>query len=112
MPEDGDAWRQTLAFLDEDAQKQFGRGFAELADDEQAALVQAVQDDRRRLARLRRRARVEPVDPLRLHRLLLAPLGVERDRLPRAGLSAGLPEPGRGRPGEVGGSATRSRPTR
>ena len=44
MPEDGDAWRRTLACLDEDAHTRFGRGFAELAPDEQAALVQAVQD--------------------------------------------------------------------
>jgi Gluconate 2-dehydrogenase subunit 3 len=44
MPQDGDAWRRTLACLDEDADDRFGRGFAELAPDEQAALVQAVQD--------------------------------------------------------------------
>jgi hypothetical protein len=44
MAEDGDAWRQTLAFLDEDARSRFGRPFGELADDERAALVQAVQD--------------------------------------------------------------------
>jgi Gluconate 2-dehydrogenase subunit 3 len=44
MPQDGDAWRQTLACLDEDAQSRFGHGFGELAPDAQAALVQAVQD--------------------------------------------------------------------
>jgi len=44
LPEDGDAWRRTLACLDEDAQRRFGRGFGALAPDEQAALVQAVQD--------------------------------------------------------------------
>src|SRR4051794_32296332 len=44
MPEDGDAWRQTLACLDEDAHRRFGRGFGELAPDAQATLVQAVQD--------------------------------------------------------------------
>lgn len=44
MPPDRDAWRQTLAFLDEDADKTFGRGFAELDWDDQAACVQAVQD--------------------------------------------------------------------
>jgi hypothetical protein len=44
LPPDGDAWRQTLACLDEDACNRFGRGFGELAADEQATLVQAVQD--------------------------------------------------------------------
>ena len=44
MPQDADAWRQTLAALDEDARTRFGSGFADLGTTEQAALVQAVQD--------------------------------------------------------------------
>lgn len=44
LPEDGQAWRDTLAALDEDAVAAFGAGFAELATDRQAALIQAVQD--------------------------------------------------------------------
>jgi hypothetical protein len=44
MPEDAEAWRQTLAALDEDAQKRFGAAFAELGSCHQAALVQAVQE--------------------------------------------------------------------
>jgi hypothetical protein len=45
LPEDGQAWRDTLLFLDEDAQQQHhGRGFAYLIGAEQAALIQAVQD--------------------------------------------------------------------
>jgi Gluconate 2-dehydrogenase subunit 3 len=45
MPEDGQAWRDTLRFLDEDArQRDPGRGFAHLDRDAQAALLQAVQD--------------------------------------------------------------------
>jgi hypothetical protein len=44
MPEDGDAWRHTLAFLDEDARSRSGRGFAQLGPPAQATLVQAVQD--------------------------------------------------------------------
>jgi hypothetical protein len=45
MPEDGQAWRDTLGFLEEDAQNRFvGRGFAALIRDEQAVLVQLVQD--------------------------------------------------------------------
>jgi Gluconate 2-dehydrogenase subunit 3 len=45
MPEDGQAWRETLAALDSDAAAQHsGRGFAHLVTDEQALLVQQVQD--------------------------------------------------------------------
>ncbi len=45
LPEDAQAWRETLAALDRDAQKRHhGRGFAGLVSSEQAALVQAVQD--------------------------------------------------------------------
>jgi len=44
MPEDGDAWRQSLSALDEEATEQHGKGFAQLPLESQAALVQAVQD--------------------------------------------------------------------
>lgn len=44
MPEDGDAWRQSLALLDDDARSEFGRPFAELDRERQAVLVQAVHD--------------------------------------------------------------------
>jgi len=45
LPEDGAAWRASLAFLDEDARTAHsGRAFAELITDEQAAMIQAVQD--------------------------------------------------------------------
>jgi hypothetical protein len=45
LPEDGRAWHESLAFLDEDATDQFhGRPFAHLISDEQAALIQHVQD--------------------------------------------------------------------
>jgi hypothetical protein len=45
MPEDPQAWRDTLRLLDQDAQQgHHGRGFAHLISDEQAALIQAVQD--------------------------------------------------------------------
>jgi gluconate 2-dehydrogenase subunit 3-like protein len=44
MPEDGQAWRDTLANLDTDAKERFGAGFAACARREQAAIVQAVQD--------------------------------------------------------------------
>ena len=44
MPEDGQAWRNSLAYLDEDAQERFGTGFARRPAADQAALIQAVQD--------------------------------------------------------------------
>jgi len=45
MPEDSDAWRASLAALDEDARAlHHGRGYAELVSSEQAALLQGVQD--------------------------------------------------------------------
>jgi Gluconate 2-dehydrogenase subunit 3 len=44
MPEDGQAWRDSLAGLDADARDKFGRGFAECAEADQQAVIQAVQD--------------------------------------------------------------------
>jgi hypothetical protein len=44
MPEDGQAWRDSLAHLDEDATQKFGHPFAECPTSDQNALVQAVQD--------------------------------------------------------------------
>jgi Gluconate 2-dehydrogenase subunit 3 len=44
MPHDDEAWRCTLAALDDDARGTFGVCFGELDGDDQAVLVQAVQD--------------------------------------------------------------------
>jgi hypothetical protein len=44
LPEDGQAWRDTLGYLDTDARAKFGRGFAECPAAEQQAVIQAVQD--------------------------------------------------------------------
>ncbi len=44
LPEDAQAWRDSLRFLDEDATARHGREFAHLSSDEQAALIQTVQD--------------------------------------------------------------------
>jgi hypothetical protein len=44
MPEDGQAWRDTLAYLDADAAKRGGTTFADAARSDQLALIQAVQD--------------------------------------------------------------------
>ena len=44
LPEDGQAWRDTLRHLDADAQAKFARPFARCSADEQRDLIQAVQD--------------------------------------------------------------------
>lgn len=44
MPEDGQAWRASLAALDEDAQTRFGTAFARCSAEQQAELIQAVQE--------------------------------------------------------------------
>jgi hypothetical protein len=44
LPEDGQAWRDTLTALDADARDAHGSGFAECSDDTRTALIQAVQD--------------------------------------------------------------------
>lgn len=44
MPEDGRAWRDTLAALDDDARGRHGHGFVHCAGKEQDALIQAVQN--------------------------------------------------------------------
>jgi hypothetical protein len=44
MPEDGAAWRRTLAALDDDAQSRFADRFHRLSWEQQGALVQAVHD--------------------------------------------------------------------
>ena len=46
MPEDGQAWRDTLGYLDADAQARCGTSFAEAKERDQAAIIQAVQDGR------------------------------------------------------------------
>ncbi len=44
MPEDGQAWRETLAALDGDARQRYGAGYGELRTDRRARLLQDVQD--------------------------------------------------------------------
>ncbi len=44
MPEDGQAWRDSLAALNAEAEGRYGAGFAACAPADQAALVQAVRD--------------------------------------------------------------------
>jgi len=44
LPHDGQAWRETLAHLDADAEHQHGQGFAVLPVEDQMVLVQRVQD--------------------------------------------------------------------
>lgn len=44
LPEDAQAWRDTLRYLDEDAREMFSRGFAECDAATQRALIQTIQD--------------------------------------------------------------------
>jgi hypothetical protein len=44
MPEDGQAWRDSLRHLDAEAREKFSAPFAECASGDQRALIQAVQD--------------------------------------------------------------------
>jgi Gluconate 2-dehydrogenase subunit 3 len=44
MPDDGQAWRDTLAHLDSDAKERSGACFTDCDTREQAAIIQAVQD--------------------------------------------------------------------
>jgi Gluconate 2-dehydrogenase subunit 3 len=44
MPEDGQAWRDTLGYLDKDAHARCGTSFAAAPGDDQAVIIQAVQD--------------------------------------------------------------------
>jgi hypothetical protein len=44
MPEDGPAWRASLAALDADAQERFGSGFATCAPEQQATVIRAVRE--------------------------------------------------------------------
>lgn len=44
MPEDGEAFHQSLSALDDEARERLGRRFAELDVDDQGALVQEIQD--------------------------------------------------------------------
>jgi Gluconate 2-dehydrogenase subunit 3 len=44
MPEDGQAWRDTLGYLDADARDKYGRSFARASSAEQHAILQAIQD--------------------------------------------------------------------
>ena len=112
LPEDGQAWRDTLAHLDEDARARHNVGYAELSTAQQARLLQDVADLAgwwRILARVHRQRRLEPVDAIRLHRVLLTSLGMERDRLPGPGIPARLPQRRNQRPREVGGRRPRRR---
>jgi hypothetical protein len=44
MPEDGQAWRDSLSYLDEDSRAACGLPFAEAPEKDQLAIIQAVQD--------------------------------------------------------------------
>ena len=93
LPEDGQAWRDTLRYLDDDARAKTGDGFARCPAADQRAIIQAVQDlGGGQVARPERQPGLEPVDTVRVHRVLRPPAGVGRDRLPRPRLPARIQE--------------------
>ncbi len=82
MPEDGDAWRQTLARARRRRSRTPWRPIPPI--DLGTARGTGPSGARRRdLARPAGIAGVEPVDPLHQHGVLLPPVGVERDRFRR-----------------------------
>jgi hypothetical protein len=44
LPEDGAAWRRSLAAIDDDARSRFGTSFSDCTGEQQATLIQDVQD--------------------------------------------------------------------
>ncbi|MGH9298200.1 MAG: gluconate 2-dehydrogenase subunit 3 family protein [Acidimicrobiales bacterium] len=44
LPEDADAWRGSLGFLDDDSKDQFGHRFHECSKEQQVELIQGIQD--------------------------------------------------------------------
>ena len=97
MPEDGQAWRDTLPASTTTARTAAPTGSRGPAPEEQqAVLIQAVQDlGAEGVARPARRARVEPVDPVRLHRVLRPPvawneIGFPGPAYPRGYKNAGV----------------------
>ena len=104
MPEDGQAWQESLRYLDADCQAAFSCALAEATVEEQRAVIQAVQDlGCEGLAWPERRARLEPVDTVRVHGVLRSSVRVERDRVSRPRLSPRLQESRCGRPGALRG---------
>ena len=115
LPEDAQAWRDTLASSTHDARDRARRTRLRRrwSATEQAAArsrrCRTAADDGNQWHDWPADPRLEPVDPLRLHRVLLPPLGVERDRLSRPGLPPRLPQPGRRRARTLGSRPTSSR---
>ena len=104
MPEDGQAWRDSLRFLDEDSQAACSREFAQASAEDQRAVIQAVQDLGAKEWHGLNAAHVWSLWTRYACTAFYAhPVGVERDRLSRPRLPARLQEPRRGRPGAVRG---------
>ena len=93
LPEDGQAWRDTLRYLDDDARAKTGDGFARCPAADQRAIIQAVQDLGGGQWHGLNASRVWSLwTTVRVHRVLRPPAGVGRDRLPRPRLPARIQE--------------------
>ena len=107
LPEDAQAWRDTLAASSTRTHCSSSTAAGLRAPDQRRTSRPDPEAPRPRgrrqaVARLVSHPRVEPMDAVRVHRVLLPPLGLERDRLPRPGLPPRLPQPRRQRPRPVG----------
>ncbi len=112
LPEDGQAWRDTLAAPRRGRTRTPRRRLRRIEHRSAGTAPAGRGRSRGRwrvLARVHRQRRLEPVDAIRLHRVLLTSLGVERDRLPWPGIPAWLPQRRNQRPREVGGRRPRRR---
>ena len=109
LPDDPEAWRRSIAALDETARSDFGQPFAQLGAQRAARHHRSGAAVQRKMARPAGRPPLLTVDALRLQRLLRPSLGLERDRLRRSGLSARLQDLGSGRPRALGGRGARRR---
>ena len=101
MPEDGEAWRASLAALDREALSRGDCTFALLDPESRPGCCRTSVTWTGPLARPTGGPRVEPVDQVRVYRLLLPSPCVGRDRLRRPGLPARLQEPGSGPAGTL-----------
>ena len=98
LPDDPEAWRQSIAALNETARSDFGQPFAATCVQRAARHHRSGAAVQRKMARAARLPPLLFVDAVRLQRLLCTSLGLERDRLRRSGLSARLQVPCAGRP--------------
>ena len=97
MPPDPDVWREIARMLDAAAAEQGAESFGAAERETQLRIVQRFSEGRAALGGMRRRQGLGNRDARHPQRLLLPPLGLERDRVRRPRLSrAATPGSGAG----------------